>query len=132
MEDFESLFKLISNENPTNKDYSPQYTYLVFDNQELIGVAVLRTELKGNLVNYGGNVGYIVRPSKRRKGYGTLLLKEALNILKNQYNLNDVVLGCRNNNIGSSKVIENNGAIFVNEYFEESNGLTFNKYTKKL
>jgi len=133
MKDFENFYdKLISNETPNNKDYSPQYTYLAFDNNDLVGVVVLRTELKGHLVNYGGNVGYIVRPSKRKKGYGSLILKEGLKILKEKFKVDYVVLGCRNNNIGSKKVIENNGASFVNEYYEELNGVTYNKYEKKL
>lgn len=133
MEDFYSFYlKLIDNENPSNENYSPQYTYLAFEDNELVGVVVLRTQLKGDLVNYGGNVGFLVRPSKRQKGYGTLLLKEALSILKNNYHLDYVVLGCRVDNIASSKVIENNGAIYVSDYFEVKNGLTFKKYEKFL
>ena len=133
MDNFDDFYKkIISNENPVDKAYSPVFVYLAFDNSELIGIVVLRTELKGNLVNYGGNVGYLVRPSKRKKGYGTLMLKEALKILKNEYKVDYVVLGCRVDNIGSAKVIEKNDATFVNTYYEANNGLTYSKYEKTI
>ena len=80
--------KLISNEKPINNNYSPQVTYLAFNqDNHLIGVAVLRTELKGELINYGGNVGYLVRPSERNKGYGKRILRESLNLLKENITL---------------------------------------------
>jgi len=134
LQDYSEFYKMvISNEKPVNINYSPQFTYLAFDeNNNLVGVTVLRTELKGELVNYGGNVGYLVRPSKRRRGYGSKILEESLKILKEKYNVDFVVLGCRIDNIGSSKVIENNGGIYSNNFFEEKNGKMFKKYTKKL
>lgn len=132
MSDYSSFYeKLIANESPVNENYSPQFTYLAFDKDNyLIGVSVLRTELKGELVNYGGNVGYLVRPSKRKQGYGSKILEGSLKLLKEKYNVNFVVLGCRVDNIGSSKVIENNGAVYSNDFFEQKNGMTFKKYTK--
>ena len=115
--------RLVMNETPINVDYSPQFTYLAFNQDDyLIGVAVLRTELKGELFNYGGNVGYLVRPGERKKGYGSEILKESLILLKEKYNVNFVVLGCNKNNIGSSKVIINNGGKLIEEVIDPDNG----------
>lgn len=133
MTDYTEFYqKLIANETPTNKAYSPQFTYLAFnENNELVGISVLRSKLKGELTNYGGNVGYLVRPSERKKGYGSKILKESLIILKEKYNVNFVVLGCRMDNIASIKVIENNGGIYCNDFLEK-NGNIYRRYTKKL
>ena len=125
--------RLVMNETPINVDYSPQFTYLAFNQDDyLIGVAVLRTELKGELFNYGGNVGYLVRPGERKKGYGSEILKESLILLKEKYNVNFVVLGCNKNNIGSSKVIENNGGVYSNDFFEIRDEQVYKKYTRNL
>lgn len=134
LDDYNEFYnRLIKNETPTNKDYSPQFTYLAFNEDNLlIGVAVLRPELKGELPNYGGNVGYIIRPSERKKGYGNKILREALILLKEKYNVNFVVLGCNKNNIASSKVIENNGGIYSNDFFEDRDNQTYRKYIKNL
>jgi predicted acetyltransferase len=43
-----------------------------------IGMIDIRHELNDFLRNYGGNIGYGVRPSERRKGYATQMLSLAL------------------------------------------------------
>lgn len=133
MNDFNCLYKkLEANKCPSDINYSPQITFLAFNEEDkLIGISNIRTKLIGELINYGGNVGYIVRPSERKKGYGSKILKESLEILK-KYGLKEVVLGCRIDNIASSKVIENNGGIFSNNYYEKKNNKTFKKYIKKI
>ena len=49
-------------------DYSPQINYLAFKENNLVGVITIRRELVPILEFYGGNIGYLVRPSERRKG----------------------------------------------------------------
>ena len=44
----------------------------------MVGGFVLRHTLKGALINHGRNIGYLVRPSKRKMGYGKILLSLAL------------------------------------------------------
>ena len=53
-----------------NFNYSPQTTFGVFDDEKLVGGFVLRHTLKEALINHGGNIGYLVRPSEK-KGIGT-------------------------------------------------------------
>ena len=52
--------------------------YLSFDQDELIGMIDIRHYLNHNLEMYGGHIGYSIRPSKRRLGYGTKQLELAL------------------------------------------------------
>ena len=51
-------------------DFSPQTTFGVFVDGKLVGGFNLRHVLKGVLINHGGNLGYLIRPSERKKGYG--------------------------------------------------------------
>lgn len=107
--------------------YSPQTTFGVFDDGKLIAGFNLRHELKGNLINHGGNIGYLVRPSERKKGYGTITLNCALKKAK-EIGLGKVLVTCREENIGSSRVIEKNGGIYENSYYDEFNNVTFKRY----
>jgi len=108
-------------------EYSPQTTFGVFDNDRLIGGFNLRHEIKGNLINHGGNIGYLIRPSERGKRYGTKLLHLALE-KADELGLKKVLVSCRIENVGSMKVIENNGGNYENDYFEEETGKTFKRY----
>lgn len=107
--------------------YSPQTTFGVFDDGKLIGGFNLRHELKGNLVNHGGNIGYLVRPNKRRNGYGTIILGCALKKAK-ELGLGRVLVTCREENIGSSRVIEKNGGVYENDYYDEVQSVRFKRY----
>ena len=66
--------------------------------------------MPNNLKELYGNIGYGVRPSERRKGYATQMLKYALDVCKEK-NMDEVILGCYDYNIASNKTIKNNGGI---------------------
>ncbi len=102
------------------QDWVPASTYFVYNEEDiLIGMVNIRHKLNKYLILSGsGHVGYSVRPSQRRKGYATEILRKALNILKQDYNVNVAIIGCYKDNIGSKKAIQNNGGIFVREVFE--------------
>lgn len=110
-----------------NPNYSPQTTFGVFADEKLVGGFVLRYTLKGALINHGGNIGYFVRPSERRKGYGKKLLNLAIKEAKD-IGLEKVLVTCRNDNIGSIKIIEFNGGKYENDYYDESLGKIFRRY----
>ena len=61
--------------------------------------------MKGELINIGGNIGYAIRPSERRKGYATIQLQLLLEKAE-ELGLEKVLVTCRDNNIGSKKTIE--------------------------
>ena len=69
----------------------------------------------------------MVRPSERKKGYGKALLKLALEKARD-IGLKKVLLTCRNDNIGSTKVIEFNDGKYENDYYDESLGKTYRRY----
>lgn len=90
-----------------NPDWANATNYLLVDeNNHVYGISQIRHSLKGQLINIGGNIGYAIRPTERRKGYGTIQLQLLLEKAK-VLGLNKVLVTCRENNIGSKKTIEN-------------------------
>ena len=78
-----------------------------------IGLLTLRFHLNEQFLHSGGHIGYVVRPSKRRRGYGTMLLHLGLEKARER-GLQRVLLTCNETNIGSRKIIETNGGQFEN------------------
>lgn len=78
---------------------------------ELVGVIDIRHHL-GNafLTEYGGHIGYAVRPCERRKGYATQMLHLTLAYAR-ELGLDRVMLGCYTENTASKKVIEKCGGV---------------------
>lgn len=63
---------------------------------------------------YAGHIGDGVRPSERRKGYGTAIIAKALEECK-KLGIDKVLITCDSKNIGSRKAIIKNGGIKENE-----------------
>lgn len=89
----------------------PQNTYwLVRDGTHILGEVRLRHRLVPHLLEEGGHVGYMIRPSERRKGYGTLILSLVLEKAR-KMGIDRVLVTCDDDNIGSSRIIEKNGGV---------------------
>ena len=76
---------------------------------KIIGMIDLRHNL-GNefLRQFGGHIGYSVRPSERKKGYATEMLKRTLDYAKS-LNIKKVMMGCYSDNVPSIRTIEKCG-----------------------
>lgn len=88
--------------------------FLADDRKRLYGAVHVRHELNDSLINFGGHIGYGIRPSERHKGYATRMLGLALNKARSLH-LKHVLVTCDKNNSGSAKTIINNGGILENE-----------------
>ena len=115
------------------KDRVPASTYFVYDEDDvLIGMVNIRHKLSEYLVSSGsGHIGYSVRPAQRRKGYATIILEKALYILRNEFQVSEVLLGCYKENIASIKTIVANGGVLDREIIED-NGKSTLAYIIKL
>nr|WKN37530.1 GNAT family N-acetyltransferase [Tunicatimonas sp. TK19036] len=89
----------------------PYSTFWLVDEEEFIGELHFRHLLTDYLKNYGGHVGYTIRPSKRGKGYGKHQLALALPEMK-QFGVDRVLITCDETNLASKKIIEANGGLF--------------------
>lgn len=114
MEYEEWVNKINNNAIIPDKLWKISYTYLVFDKEKLIGFLSIRPLIDDELANKYGHIGYAVRPSERRKGYASQMLKYALSLCKEQ-GLKKVILGCFKENIGSSKTMIKNGGKLIRE-----------------
>ena len=86
----------------------PETTIWLIDGTRFLGRVSIRHSLTDSLKMEGGHIGYAVRLSERGKGYGTLLLNEALKFA-GTIGLKKVLLTCNDQNAGSIKLIENAG-----------------------
>ncbi len=66
------------------------------------------------LAQWGGHIGYCVRPSERRKGYAKEMLRMDLECCK-VYGLDRVLVCCHKGNLGSERTILANGGVFEKE-----------------
>ena len=91
----------------------PYEDFWLMEDDEWIGKLTLRTTINAKHLHAGGHIGYEIRPSKRRQGYGTILLRMGLELARER-GLHRVLLTCDESNLGSRKIIEKNGGQLEN------------------
>ena len=114
--------ELNSNKETVQPNYAPSTTFFGVRERDkkIVGMIDIRHELSTEFLrNYGGHIGYGVRPTERRKGYVTQMLKQALEFSKNELGLNEVMLSCDKENEGSRKTIVNVGGRLEREYIAD-------------
>jgi predicted acetyltransferase len=102
------------------KDRVPDSTFfcLDLDKNIFVGAINIRHYLNQSLLNTGGHIGDGVRPSERRKGYATNMIKLGLEECR-KLGIEKVLITCDKSNIGSAKSIINNGGVLENEVIED-------------
>lgn len=88
----------------------PQIDLWLVGDQGFIGIASLRPKLNSALKKCGGNLGYAIRKSRRRQGYGKLIVDLVLPHAKS-LGLKKLLVTCHDENIGSIKLIETHGGV---------------------
>lgn len=91
----------------------PATMYWLIDKGEVIGRVQIRHTLNDFLFNFGGHIGYYIKPSKRRMGYGTKILQLGLAKAR-EIGITNVLVTCDDNNVGSQKIIESCGGVLEN------------------
>lgn len=112
---------------------SDEYWLVDEDTNYFIGRVSIRHKLNDHLERFGGHIGYAVRCSEWNKGYGTLMLKFALERAK-QLGIKEVLTTCNDDNAGSYRVMEKNGMVLKDKIPNVENGkeIITRRYTKTL
>jgi predicted acetyltransferase len=114
--DFEGFLQHLRNQQRPQTvppGFVPHTDLWLIDGNEYIGQLSIRHELNDLLFKMGGHIGYQVRPSKRRQGYGKTILRLGLQKAQ-EMGLPRALVTCDENNVASKKVIEYNGGRFEN------------------
>lgn len=106
---------------------APYSTFWLTSGRHLIGRSSIRHYLTPELEDEGGHVGYDIRPSERRKGYGTVILSLTLAEAR-KLGLNRALLTCDTDNVASAKIIEKNGGRLQDQAVSKSSGKLISRY----
>lgn len=104
-----------------------QSTFWLVRDGRVVGESRLRHELTPSLEIEGGHIGYFIRLSERRKGYGTRILELTLCEAR-KLSLTRVLVTCNTDNIGSAKIIRKNGGVFDGESLSPHTGKPVSRY----
>ncbi len=122
--DFDYYLEHLEVKDP-DSGYVPDSTFFLLDEERnrLLGAVNIRHYLNEKLLLSGGHIGDGIRPSERRKGYATELIRLALIECK-KLGISPVLICCTKGNIGSMKSIVRNGGVLENEIVESDGSLT--------
>jgi len=96
-------------------NWVPATTFFAVRKQDnkIVGIIDIRHNLENEfLAQYGGHIGYSVRPGERRKGYATEILKKGIEYAKT-LGIERLMLACFSDNIPSIKTILKNGGVLT-------------------
>lgn len=104
-----------------SKGLVPSNTFYLIreEDSKIVGMIDLRYELNDYLRNYGGHIGYSIRPTERRKGYNKINLYLCL-LKAQELGLEKVLITCADYNEGSKNTIKSFEGIFEKYTFDEA------------
>ncbi len=112
-----------------NEERVPAETYFLVreSDNRIVGMINIRLVLNERLQKSGGHIGYSIRPSERQKGYNKINLYLALKRCQ-ELGLENVLLDCYKNNLGSAKTMQALGGVLINEWYDEEEEETEQRY----
>jgi predicted acetyltransferase len=101
-------------DTPRPDGYVPSTTLWWTAGREYLGRLAIRHRLTPALQRLGGHIGYDVRPTARRRGHASAMLRAALPIAA-RLGIDQALVTCNVTNLGSRRVIENNAGVLLDE-----------------
>ena len=101
--------------------------WLIGPEGSVVGESRFRHYLNAGLEVEGGNIGYIIRPSFRRRGFGTQILALTLEKARGQ-GLSRVLVTCDSDNVASARIIEKNGGVASEPTLSPDSGALVSRY----
>lgn len=121
--------------NMENEEYAKKLgrcqskTFLLVreNDNKIIGTINVRWNLTEEMKRFGGNIGYGIRPTERRKGYNKINLYLGL-IEAQKLGLDRVMLDCDVNNLGSAKTMQALGGVLERTEIDPYDGILTSVY----
>ncbi len=108
--------------------WAPHSTFWLVDGgEDVLAVSNMRHQLSERLRSVGGHIGYGVRPSRRREGHATAILRLTL-FEAAKLGLDRALLTCAKGNAASARTILKNGGTLDSEEFVASEGQVMQRY----
>ena len=113
--DFDYYLEHLENKATTD-GWVPDSVFFLLDEERgrLLGAVDIRHYLNDALLRDGGHIGDGIRPSERKKGYATVMVRLALEECR-KLGIDRVLMICNKDNFASAKTIIRNGGILENE-----------------
>ena len=105
----------------------PCSTYWLLCHSRIVGTSNLRYELNDFLREFGGHIGYAIRPSQRQQGYGTQMLSLVL-AQAQTLAIKRVLITCNDDNIASARVIEKNSGKLTDKVLKDDSKIPLRRY----
>lgn len=112
---------------PADKIPGLTYFFVREEDDRIIGMINIRLALNDFLRNEAGHIGYCIRPTERRKGYGTELLRAGIAVCR-RMDIKEVIVSCDKVNLGSAGVIRNCAGVLEAELYSETFGEIIQRY----
>jgi predicted acetyltransferase len=112
---------------PENWVASDQFVYVRASDRKIVGMIQFRREFNDFLRDFGGHIGYSVRPGERRKGYATRMLAECLAVVRD-FGLPRALVTCEEGNEGSRRTILANGGVYERTVYCARDDVTLERY----
>ena len=121
--------------NMENREYAEKNgrcqgkTFLLIrkNDNKIVGTINVRWNLTEEMKQFGGNIGYGIRPTERRRGYNKINLYLGL-IEAKKIGLDKVMLDCDVENLGSSKTMEALGGKLERTEIDPYDGILISVY----
>ena len=107
----------------------PGRTYFLVRESDgrIVGMSNIRLALNERLSQYGGHIGYSIRPTERGKGYNKINLYLALKVL-DRHGVATAFLDADLDNPPSWKTMEALGGVWVREYYHDEDACVIVDY----
>lgn len=110
-----------------NRCQSKTFLLIRENDDRIVGTINVRWNLTEAMKQFGGNIGYGIRPTERRKGYNKINLYLGMQEAQ-KLGLDRVMLDCDVNNLGSDRTLKALGGVLERTEVDPADGILTNVY----